>query len=72
VIEMSELEIKFNSLDSQEQKIIIDMINLLMQKKGSHKFSDYKKKILTISTWTEEDLKVYEENKITSWNVPTW
>jgi hypothetical protein len=69
---MSELELKFNSLDSQEQKIILDMINLLVQKKSPLKFSDYKKRILTISTWTEEDLKVYEENKLTSWNVPTW
>jgi hypothetical protein len=69
---MSELELKFNSLDFNEQRIILDMMNLLILKKTPSKPSEYKKKILKISTWSEEDLKVFEENKITSWSIPSW
>ncbi|MBP7282374.1 MAG: hypothetical protein KBA66_12405 [Leptospiraceae bacterium] len=69
---MSELELKFNSLNFNEQRIILDMVNLLILRKNPSKLSEYKKKILTISTWSEDDLKVFEENKIVNWNVPSW
>lgn len=69
---MSELELKFNSLNFNEQRIILDMVNLLILKKAPTKLSEYKKKILQISSWSEEDVKVFEENKITNWNVPSW
>lgn len=69
---MSELELKFNSLNFNEQRIILDMINVLILKKAPSKLSEYKKKILQISSWSEEDIKIFEENKITNWNVPSW
>ncbi len=69
---MSELELKFNSLNLNEQRIILDMMNLLLLRKNPSKLSEYKKKILTISTWSEDDLKVFEENKIVNWNVSSW
>ncbi len=69
---MGELELKFNSLNFNEQRIILDMMNLLILGKSPSKFSEYKKKILTISAWSEEDLKVFEENKIVNWNAPSW
>lgn len=69
---MSELELKFNSLNFNEQRIILDMINLLILKKTPSKLSEYKKKILQISSWSEEDIQVFKENKITNWNVPSW
>ena len=69
---MSELELKFNSLNFNEQRIILDMMNLLLLRKNPSKLSEYKKKILTISTWSEDDLKVFEENKIVNWNVSSW
>ena len=69
---MSELELKFNSLNFNELRIILDMVNLLILRKNPSKLSEYKKKILTISTWSEDDLKVFEENKIVNWNVPSW
>ena len=69
---MSELELKFNTLNFNEQRIILDMVNLLILRKNPSKLSEYKKKILTISIWSEDDLKVFEENKIVNWNVPSW
>jgi hypothetical protein len=71
-MKMSELELKFNSLSFNEQRIILDMMNPLILKKKPGKITDCKKKILQVSTWSEEDLKVFEENKISSWTVPTW
>lgn len=69
---MSELELKFNSLNFNEQRIILDMMNLLLLKKTPSKLSDYKKKILKVSAWSEDDLKIFEENKIMNWNAPSW
>jgi hypothetical protein len=48
------------------------MMNLLILRKTPSKFSEYKKKILTISAWSEDDLKVFEENKIVNWNALSW
>ena len=45
---MSELELKFNSLNFNEQRIILDIVNLLILRKNPSKLSEYKKKILTI------------------------
>ena len=41
---MSELELKFNSLNFNEQRIILDMVNLLILRKNPSKLSEYKKK----------------------------
>ena len=43
---MSELELKFNSLNFNEQRIILDMVNLLILRKNPSKLSEYKKKYL--------------------------
>jgi hypothetical protein len=55
--------IKFNSLSLSEKKTANDFLDFLSNKKKPVKQSlaDYKKKILSVSTWSEDDLKIFEE-----------
>jgi hypothetical protein len=69
--------LKYNLLNSFEKKEVNDFIDFLFSKKKSSKkpqLSDYKNKILSVSTWNEEDIKVFEENnkQFNQWRPTTW
>jgi len=54
---MSELILKYSQLDSDDKKQVLDFINALFQKARltPPSLSNYKKRILNVSVWTEED-----------------
>ncbi len=56
---MEELILKYNLLDSFGQQELMDFLEFLVQKKqnqASTSASNYKKQLLQVSTWTDEDL----------------
>ncbi len=75
---MSDGILKYELLNASEKKEVGDFIDFLFSKKKrqvKHKsVSDYKKKILSVSTWSEEDVKIFEENriKLNQWKPETW
>jgi site-specific recombinase XerD len=54
---MANILSKYNSLDAASKKQVRDLIDQLMDKKGASKkqLTAYKKNILLISTWCEQD-----------------
>ncbi len=71
---MNELLIKYESLDSVLQQQVLSFVNYLLSVNKTAKpinISDYKKKLLNIFTWEEEDIEVFEQNKkyFKQWNT---
>jgi len=66
------------SLPADLKKEVSDFVEFLLEKykKGDKKnnISDYKKKILKVSVWKEEDIDEIKNNlnKMTSWQAPHW
>ena len=55
---MTDLIKKYNLLDTASQKELLDFMNFLLNKnvKSPKKMADYKKKILNVSVWNNEDI----------------
>ena len=69
--------LKYDMLSPFEKKEARDFIEFLFSKKkvsDKEELTKYKSKILAVSTWTDEDLKIFEDNKnhINQWLPPTW
>lgn len=63
---MDEILVKYNSLDENAKKEVLDFMDFLLSKTGvTNKKSNlaYKDKILSVSVWSDDDLKIFEENK---------
>lgn len=63
---MSDFLLKYSLLNKSAKQEINDFIDFLLSKKdvkNNFILSDYKKRILNVSTWTENDLKIFKENK---------
>ena len=74
---MEEILSKYNLLDKDAQKEVVDFVDFLLSKTRTIRkkaLSNYKNKILSVSTWTDEELKVFEENKkiFNQWKVERW
>ena len=74
---MSELIMKYNLLDKLGQQEVNHFIEFLLSKKSDEKkrtLTDYKKQILQVSTWSDDDIKVFEENKkqLNEWKISEW
>ncbi len=73
---MSELLIKYNQLDALQKQELLDFLDFLLSKKKKQQpdLNDYKKKLLEISVWSEEDLAIFEENKkrFDEWQPTEW
>ena len=57
---MNELLVKYNSLDTLLQRQVIEFVDYLISTKNIVKqinLSAYKKKILKVSTWSDDDKK---------------
>jgi len=56
---MDDLLLKFNSLDIASKKAVKQLIDLLAKKTSVNKKNEipYKEKILSVSVWSEEDIK---------------
>jgi|GEM_PF-707327 len=70
--------LKYPLLSPFEKKEVSDFIDFLFSKKKEKKekegFSDYKNKIESVSVWSEDDLKIFDENKdkFNQWPQITW
>lgn len=74
---MKDISAKYSLLTKTAKKEAHDFIDFLLKiQKNTQKSSlpDYKKKILHVSTWSEKDLEVFEENKklFNKWNIQEW
>ena len=69
--------LKYDLLNSFEKKQVQDFIDFLFSKKKDAPNSDsssYKNKILNVSTWSNEELKVFDENAkfFDQWHPTAW
>lgn len=74
---MNELLIKYNTLSPDIQKEVNDFLDFMLSKyKGKSVFDmkGWKAKIKNVSTWTEEDSKLFEENRqqFNQWKSEEW
>lgn len=68
---------KYLSLSPDKQKEVDDFVDMILSKEGKPKAFDMKKyraKIKDISTWTEADIKIFEENRVhfSDWKPEVW
>src|SRR5690606_25006838 len=62
---MNELLIKYNALSPEIQREVDDFLDFLLSKykdKKNFDMKSWKEKIKGVSVWSEEDVKVFEEN----------
>ncbi|MEO1096396.1 MAG: hypothetical protein AAFX57_01415 [Bacteroidota bacterium] len=74
---MNDLLVKYNSLSPDVQKEVDDFLDFMLSKyKGTGTFDmkRWKVKIKNISTWSEEDVKTFEENRqqFNQWKSEKW
>ncbi|HYX08458.1 MAG TPA: hypothetical protein VE912_17135 [Bacteroidales bacterium] len=74
---MNNISIKYNLLSSKNKKEINDFMDFLLNrqlKKNSTSMAGYKKKILSVSTWSENDIQIFNENKnmFNAWKIEEW
>lgn len=74
---MTDLVLKFNLLDKDSRKEILDFLDFLLTKRTKapkKKKSDYKNKILRVSVWSDADIKVINDNqkKFNQWKALEW
>ena len=74
---MTDISLKYSLLDKTAKQEINDFVDFLLSRKRIQKMtpiSDYKKKILSVSTWTDSDLKNFDDNQklFNQWRVEEW
>lgn len=74
---MKDLSIKFNLLNRIERQEVIDFIDFLLKRKKKRNpelSSEYRKKILNVSTWTDADLAIFKKNQeyFNEWKIEEW
>lgn len=75
---MEELLLKFEKLDHFRKQELLDFLEFLLNKQDisvkTTPYGAYKKSILEVSAWSEEEISVLEENskKLSRWQVPEW
>ena len=75
---MNDLIQTYNQLSDVQQKQLIAFANLLLlkqkAKQPSGNLADWKDKIASVSTWSEDDIKALEQNAkhLNEWRVQDW
>jgi len=74
---MTDLISKYKLLNNSEKHEVNDFMDFLLQKqkvKSKNSLSNYKKKILQVSTWSDFDLMIFEKNNslFNQWKVEKW
>ncbi len=74
---MTDLLSKYKLLNNSGKQEVNDFMDFLLYKqktKTSDSLSDYKKKILKVSTWSDSDLMVLKKNQtlFNQWKVEEW
>ena len=77
MIIMNDLLLKYNTLSPGLQKEVNDFLEFMLQKQERKRGFDmekWKAKIKNISTWSEEDIKIFEENRqhFNQWKTEEW
>lgn len=71
---MNEVLLKYEALDTFLQKQVLEFMDYLLAMRNKVKtvnMSAYKKKILKVSTWSEDDMKIFDENakRFNQWTI---
>jgi site-specific recombinase XerD len=73
---MADIQLKYNLLDAASKKEVNDFVDFLLnkKKKKTESISSYKKKILKVSLWTDEDIAKIEEAQkhMNNWTPLQW
>ncbi len=74
---MSDIILKYSLLNKTAQQEVNDFPDFLLSKQKRIKEkspTDYQTKIMSVSTWTDEDLKQLENNRssFNHWNIDEW
>ncbi len=74
---MSELEIKYNLLDTVLQKQVLEFIDFLVSATNTAKtdnLTSYKNKILKTSVWSKKDINQLNDNlkELNQWKIEEW
>ncbi|MBV6443564.1 MAG: hypothetical protein DYG98_22685 [Haliscomenobacteraceae bacterium CHB4] len=72
---MGELISKFELLDPAGKQQLLDYLEFLLSKKEKKfDYEEYRKKILEVSVWSEEDVAVFDEIRqgFKNWKVKEW
>ncbi len=72
---MGDLLLKFDLLDNISKIEVLDYLEYLLHKnKKVNKLSTYKKQILKVSVWTEEDINYLKDNlkQLNKWPETKW
>lgn len=74
---MDDLITKYNRLSPDIQKEVNDFLDFMLSKhkdKSVFDLKNWKAKIKNISTWTEEEVKIFEENRrqFNQWKSEEW
>jgi hypothetical protein len=74
---MDDLTLKYNLLDSASKREVVDFIHFLLEKRAkSNKpgTTDYKKRILNVSVWSNSDVETIIQNqqKLNQWKAQKW
>jgi hypothetical protein len=74
---MRDIAQKYNLLDKRSQKEVNDFMDFLLHKKEARQKSfiqKYKKRILSVSTWTENDIEAFQQHNalLGNWKIEEW
>jgi hypothetical protein len=74
---MTDLALKYNLLDTSAKREVLDFMDFLLTKETNIKKSsksDYKKKILKVSVWSDSDidLMIQNQQKLNQWKAQDW
>ena len=68
---------KYKLLNNSEKREVNDFMDFLLHKqkvRSENSFSNYKTKILQVSTWSDSDLMIFEKNNslFNQWKAEKW
>lgn len=73
---MTDVQLKYEKLDPLAKKEVDDFIDFLLSKRSAKKSGEksYEENLLKVSTWSEDDLKVFDENAklFNNWTIDEW
>jgi hypothetical protein len=74
---MTDITLKYNLLDNSSRREVLDFMDFLLNKKPKvikNTTSEYKKKILKVSVWSDKDIELMTNNqqKFNEWKVQEW
>ncbi len=73
---MGDLLLKYQLLNDEEKKQVVDFLDFVLAKKERKliDMSDYKENILQVSIWSEEDAEaiVDAQKKLNQWQPTDW